>query len=119
MYGEGHVGIDGIAFVILIGQCAGHFHVGGVGGGVGNTVNADVTFTVHLGYADGNPNDYDTRRNTRYIYTVTLRGINDIRLEVESDGEENEQRPGYEGNVIFSQDGLYELDARPMSWLEP
>ena len=38
-------------------------------------------------YADGNPNDYDTRRNTRYIYTVTLRGINDIRLEVESDGE--------------------------------
>ena len=26
----------------------------------GNTVNADVTFTVHLGYADGNPNDYDT-----------------------------------------------------------
>lgn len=77
----------------------------------GNTVNADVTFTVHLGYADGNPNDYDTRRNTRYIYTVTLRGINDIRLEVESDGEENEQRPGYEGNVIFSQDGLYELDA--------
>ena len=28
----------------------------------GNTVNADVTFTVHLGYADGNPNDYDTRR---------------------------------------------------------
>ena len=35
MYGEGHVGIDGIAFVILIGQCAGHFHVGGVGGGVG------------------------------------------------------------------------------------
>lgn len=77
----------------------------------GNTVSADVTFTVHLGYADGNPNDYDTRRNTRYIYTVTLRGINDIRLEVESDGEENEQRPGYEGNVIFSQDGLYELDA--------
>ena len=70
-----------------------------------------MTFTVHLGYADGNPNDYDTRRNTRYIYTVTLRGINDIRLEVESDGEENEQRPGYEGNVIFSQDGLYELDA--------
>ncbi|MEO4806107.1 fimbrial protein [Bacteroides thetaiotaomicron] len=77
----------------------------------GYTVNADVTFTVHLGYADGNPNDYDTRRNTRYIYTVTLRGINDIQLEVTSDGEEDEPRPGYEGNVIFSQEGLHELDA--------
>lgn len=77
----------------------------------GNTVNADVTFTVHLGYAKGNPNDYETRRNTRYIYTVTLRGINDIQLEVRSDGEENEPRPGYEGNVIFSEEGVYELDA--------
>ena len=79
---------------------------------VGNsTVNADVTFTVHLGYADGNPNDYDTERNTYYTYHVTLRGVDDIVVEVSSDQEENERRPGYEGNVIFSQEGLHELDA--------
>ena len=79
---------------------------------VGNsTVNADVTFTVHLGYADGNPNDYDTERNTYYTYHVTLKGVDDIVVEVSSDQMENERRPGYEGNVIFSQEGLHELDA--------
>ena len=43
----------------------------------GNTVNADVKFTVHLGYANQDPDDYDTRRNTHYIYTVTIRGVNE------------------------------------------
>lgn len=75
------------------------------------TVNADVTFTVHLGYANGDPNDYETLRSTHYIYTVTLRGINDIQVEVTSDGVENELRPGYEGNVIYSQQGVHEMDA--------
>lgn len=74
-------------------------------------VNAEVTFTVHLGYSGGDCNDYDTRRNTHYIYNVTLRGINDIRVEVTED-EETEHRPGYEGDVIYSRQGnLYELDA--------
>ncbi len=74
-------------------------------------VNAEVTFTVHLGYSGGDCNDYDTRRNTHYIYNVTLRGINDIRIEVTED-EETEHRPGYEGDVIYSRQGnLYELDA--------
>ena len=78
----------------------------------GYEVNADVTFTVHLGYADGNPNDYDTKRNKHYIYTVTIRGINDIELEVTSDEEENESRPGYEGSVIYCRpNGIHELDA--------
>ncbi|MEI3155620.1 MAG: fimbrial protein [Odoribacter sp.] len=79
---------------------------------LGYEVNADVTFTVHLGYADGNPNDYDTKRNKHYIYTVTIRGINDIELEVTSDEEENESRPGYEGSVIYCRpNGIHELDA--------
>lgn len=75
------------------------------------TVNADVTFTVHLGYANGDPNDYETLRSTHYIYTVTLRGINDIQVEVTSDGVEEEPRPGYEGSVIYSLQGLHEMDA--------
>ena len=74
----------------------------------GNTVNADVKFTVHLGYANQDPDDYDTRRNTHYIYTVTIRGVNDIEVEVT---EKKESRPGYEGNVIVSEIKPHELDA--------
>lgn len=75
------------------------------------TVNANVTFTVHLGYANGNPNDYETKRNTHYTYTVTLRGVDNIITEVTSDPVEDEPRAGYDGDVIFSQEGLHELDA--------
>ena len=75
------------------------------------TVNANVTFTVHLGYANGDPNDYETRRNTHYTYTVTLRGVDNIVTEVTSDLVEDEPRAGYDGDVIFSQEGLHELDA--------
>lgn len=75
------------------------------------TVNANVTFTVHLGYANGDPNDYETKRNTHYTYTVTLRGVDNIITEVTSDLVEDEPRAGYDGDVIFSQEGLHELDA--------
>ena len=74
------------------------------------TVNADITFTVHLGYANHDPNDYETRRNTHYTYTVTLRGVDNIITEVTSEADV-EPRPGYTGEVIFSQEGLYEVDA--------
>ena len=75
------------------------------------TVNANVTFTVHLGYANGDPNDYETKRNTHYTYTVTLRGVDNIVTEVTSDLVEDEPRAGYDGDVIYSQEGLHELDA--------
>ena len=45
------------------------------------TVNADVTLTVHLGYADGNPDDYRTLRNTHYTYNVSLRGLDNVVVE--------------------------------------
>lgn len=80
--------------------------------GADYTVNADVTFTVHLGYADGNANDYNTLRNTFYTYNVTLRGVDNIVVEVTNDGGQNpEPRPGYEGTVVFSREGMHQLDA--------
>ena len=39
--------------------------------GEGYSVNADVKFTVHLGYVNADPDDYNTERNTHYTYTVT------------------------------------------------
>lgn len=76
------------------------------------TVNADVTFTVHLGYANGNANDYNTLRNTFYTYNVTLRGVDNIVVEVTNENQLNpEPRPGYEGTVVFSREGMHQLDA--------
>lgn len=74
----------------------------------GQQVSADVRFTVHLGYASGNVNDYDTERNGYYTYTVTVRGIKDIIYEVEN---HNDRRPGYEGDVVYSSDQIFEFDS--------
>lgn len=75
-------------------------------------VEADVRYVIHLGYASGNPNDYDTDRNCNYTYTVTVRGINDIEVEVTADPQgPGEVRPGAEGDVIYSRAGIFEFDA--------
>lgn len=76
------------------------------------SVESDVRYVVHLGYASGDPDDYDTERNTHYIYTITVRGVNDIVVEVTNDsGGDDEIRPGAEGDVIYSRNGIYEFDA--------
>lgn len=74
----------------------------------GQQVSADVRFTVHLGYASGSVNDYDTERNGYYTYTVTVRGIDDIIFEVT---HHNDRRPGYEGDVVYSSDQIFEFDS--------
>ena len=50
--------------------------------GVHYYVETDVRYLIHLGYASGDPNDYETDRNCYYTYTVTVRGVNDIIVEV-------------------------------------
>ncbi len=87
----------------------------------GNTynVNADVKLTVHLGYAvlegSGNEpdvNDYNTLRNGSYTYNVTIKGIDNIIVEVTNeDGKKPEPRPGYEGSVSYAEEQVFELDA--------
>ena len=82
--------------------------------GEGYSVNANVKFTVHLGYVNADPDDYNTERNTHYTYTVTLRGVNDIVVEVTAGAQddEREDRPGYEGDLIYiAEANLYNLDA--------
>lgn len=77
----------------------------------GNKVSADVTYTVHLGNTgttdDANNvskvNNYDTERNTHYVYTVTLAGVNSMYVEVY---KKEENRPGMEGDVTATQNTL-------------
>ena len=72
-------------------------------------VNAEVRYIIHLGNAsDANPNDYDTKCNVHYTYTVRVRGVNDIVVEVEQD---TEVRPGHEGDVVYSSNRIFEFDS--------
>lgn len=74
----------------------------------GLQVSADVRFTVHLGFATGDANDYNTDRNSYYTYNVTVRGIDDIIYEVDI---QDDRRPGYEGDVVYSSDQIFEFDS--------
>lgn len=70
---------------------------------------AKVTYYIPLGYVGGNLNDYNVRRNTKYIYNITVNGIDDIVLEVvsEDDGSSVE-----DGDVIYLNGGnVIDLDA--------
>lgn len=71
-------------------------------------VNADVKYTVHLGSDITNADDYDTRRNGHYIYNITIQGAKSIYVEVNN---RNEQRPGYEGDLYYSLNKVFELDS--------
>ncbi len=74
---------------------------------------AYVTYTIHLGYCEGADDaakaaDFNCRRNTRYTYTVTVNGVNDIIVEAMKQGE---NQPGAEGDVLDSTNEVLELDA--------
>lgn len=72
----------------------------------------DGTYTVHLGYCEGNDpdksRDFNCRRNTKYTYNVTVNNINDIYVEAHSD---RENAPGAEGIISDVTDKFVELDA--------
>lgn len=80
-------------------------------------VLADVEYSVHLGHdSKTNVNSYNTLRNHHYTYNVTVTGINDLLVEVESnnhsEGEptDDEPRPGAEGDIVMSASQIVEVD---------
>ena len=77
----------------------------------GTVVNTDARYIVHLGYCSGDPNDYDTKRNGDYTYNITVTGVNSLQTEVLNGAEDREDRPGYEGDVVYSNNEIYYLDS--------
>lgn len=74
-------------------------------------VLADVTYTVHLGYAQQagpEADDYRTERNSHYTYNITITGVNSLIAEVE---QSREERPGAEGDVVISGDAVKTFDS--------
>lgn len=70
---------------------------------------AEVTYYIPMGYVNGNLNDYNVRRNTKYVYTITVNGVDDIVLEVVSDKDKSSVE---DGDVIYLNGGrVIDLDA--------
>lgn len=68
---------------------------------------ASATYTVHLGYLDKNANDFNVNRNTTYEYTLTINGVDKIRVEASSDQED---QPGAEGEVTDVENEYINVD---------
>ena len=80
--------------------------------GYEGAVQAEVSYTIHLGYVDGDADDFFSNRNTKYTYTMTVNGVNNIILEVVADTPDVEPNPGAEGDVIFTEGTTrYSLDS--------
>lgn len=89
----------------------------------GQFVHANVIYTVHLGNTGNTSsngsgyeneetlvNNYDTERNTHYIYSVTITGVESMRVEVVAETPK-ETRPGVEGSVIVAGGEVRSVDA--------
>lgn len=71
-------------------------------------LNASVAYYIHLGNFKENLDDYSVCRNTHYTYTVTIKGVKNIMVEV-SKGEENES--GATGNIYVAHEAICTFDA--------
>ena len=76
---------------------------------------ADVTYYVHLGDFASNKDNYDLKRNTYYDYTINIKGVDNIVVEVETSNENQdgitEAQPGAMGHIYDAEDDIFTFDA--------
>lgn len=80
------------------------------------TLKAAVVYYIHLGDIANDLDDYSVNRNTHYKYTITIKGVDKITLEVETSqigGAENvkEENAGATGNVYIAKESMHTFDA--------
>lgn len=71
------------------------------------TVAADVRYYIHLGNFGKDLNDFSVERDHHYTYNVTVKGVDDIVVEVK---DNDEKTPGAEG-VVFTHEAFVHLDS--------
>lgn len=77
-------------------------------------MGADVTYYIHLGDFGNNVNDYAVKRNTSYDYTITIKGVEAIEVEVktsDAESEFKEQQSGATGNIYKTKEDIKLVDA--------
>ena len=77
-----------------------------------NSYTGNVSYTIHLGdFSNEAWSNFNVERNCSYTYKMSVKGVDNIVVETEKDGDE--KQPGAEGQ-IFTYDAStysYELDA--------
>ena len=68
----------------------------------------EVIYYIHLGDFKSDINNYDVKRNTHYTYNVTVNGVDDIRVEVESNVE---NQSGATGHIYSAIESNFTFDA--------
>ena len=76
---------------------------------------ADVTYYVHLGDFAKDKDNYDITRNTRYKYTINIKGVEKIEVEVDTSNDNKEgiteDQPGAMGHLYEAEEDIYTFDA--------
>lgn len=78
-------------------------------------LEANVTYYIHLGDISTSKDNYDIERNTHYTYTITIKGVNKIELEVNTSNgtadDVQEDEPGATGSVYVAREVVHTFDA--------
>lgn len=77
-------------------------------------LGANVTYYVHLGDFGKDVNNFAIERNTHYTYTITIKGVENIEVEVETSKSGQtfrEEQPGATGDVFMSKAAVKLFDA--------
>lgn len=76
---------------------------------------ADVTYYVHLGDFASDKDNYDVVRNTHYKYTINVKGVENIEVEVDTSNDNQqgitENQPGAMGHLYEAEADIYTFDA--------
>lgn len=84
------------------------------GGNPDATLDANVTYVIHLGNFSDNVTNFDTNRNYNYVYNIVIAGAEDIKAEVEAnDGTASsmdEDAPGASGRVVVALEEIFDSD---------
>lgn len=83
-------------------------------------LNANVTYYVHLGDFASDKDNYSIERNTEYNYTITIKGLRNIDIEVETSNKEGvgpsdegflEPESGATGNIYLAKESIKTFDS--------
>ena len=79
-------------------------------------LEADVKYYIHLGDLTSSMDNFSVERNTFYTYTITIKGVNSIEVEVQTsrDGDPskvNEAESGATGMVYVAKESIFTFDA--------
>lgn len=102
------------AYVVMTGKIVMGYDASASGMNPNATLDANVTYVVHLGDFQTSVLNFDTKRNYNYIYNIYINGAEDIKAEVEANNGSassmDEPEPGASGRVVVAMEEIFDSD---------